>query len=156
VRRARVVQQRIVPYHAAVDIFPQERWPLPVAQNPAHAQFIAVCRRSKMVSMSTRRPRKGLRLCKRWARQRTGDTPLLPPVRKRTKTTGWEIGQGKFWANLPSRVAEKSSAPWEQCDSGLDWLGMFTHRPPMAMVILLGLGLWSVRNRSAWITPTER
>jgi hypothetical protein len=29
------------------------------------AQFIAVCRRSKMVSMSTRRPRKGWRLCKR-------------------------------------------------------------------------------------------
>jgi hypothetical protein len=29
------------------------------------AQFIAVCRRSKMVPMSTRRPRKGWRLCKR-------------------------------------------------------------------------------------------
>jgi hypothetical protein len=29
------------------------------------AQFIAVCRRSNMVSMSTRRPRKGWRLCKR-------------------------------------------------------------------------------------------
>jgi hypothetical protein len=29
------------------------------------AQFIAVCRRSKRVSMSTRSPRKGLRLCKR-------------------------------------------------------------------------------------------
>jgi hypothetical protein len=33
---ASVVQKRIVPYHAAVDIFPQERWPLPVTQNPAH------------------------------------------------------------------------------------------------------------------------
>ena len=34
-------------------------------EHVAFAQFIAVCRRSKMVSMSTRRPRKGLRLCKR-------------------------------------------------------------------------------------------
>jgi 2-dehydropantoate 2-reductase len=29
------------------------------------AQFIAVCRRAKMVAMGTRRPRSGLRLCRR-------------------------------------------------------------------------------------------
>jgi Putative transposase len=33
------------------------------------AQFIAVCRRAKMVAMGTRRPRRGSRLCRRWALQ---------------------------------------------------------------------------------------
>ena len=32
-----------------------------------NAQFIAVCRRAKMVAMGTRRPRRGPRLCRRWA-----------------------------------------------------------------------------------------
>jgi hypothetical protein len=40
---ASVVQKRIVPYHAAVDIFPQERWPLPVTQNPAHTALGSPC-----------------------------------------------------------------------------------------------------------------
>src|SRR4029434_2677405 len=43
VRLTRVVQERIVPYHAAVDIFPQERWPLPVTQNPAHTALGSPC-----------------------------------------------------------------------------------------------------------------
>jgi len=31
------------------------------------AQFLAVYRRSKMVAMGTRKPRRGSRLCRRWA-----------------------------------------------------------------------------------------
>ena len=33
------------------------------------AQCIAVCRRATMVAMGTRRPRRGARLCRRWALQ---------------------------------------------------------------------------------------
>jgi hypothetical protein len=41
------------------------------------AQFIAVCRRSRMVAMGTRRPRRGSRLYRRCALPRRGETPRL-------------------------------------------------------------------------------
>ena len=43
----------------------------------AVAQFLAVCRRSKMVAMGTRRPRSGLRLCWQCALHRRGNMPRL-------------------------------------------------------------------------------
>src|SRR5215470_7470552 len=43
----------------------------------AFAQFIAVCRRSKMVATGTRRPRRGSRLCRRWALKWLEDGQLL-------------------------------------------------------------------------------
>ena len=49
------------------------------------AQFIAVCRRSKMVATSTRRPRRGLRLCRRWALQWREDDQLLGQCLRATK-----------------------------------------------------------------------
>src|SRR5262247_3114946 len=43
------------------------------------AQFLAVCRRSKRVAMSTRRPRRDARLCRRWAlRWREGKSASRP------------------------------------------------------------------------------
>jgi predicted MPP superfamily phosphohydrolase len=44
------------------------------------AQFIAVCRRSKVVPMGTRKPRRGSRLCRRCALPRRGDTPHLRQI----------------------------------------------------------------------------
>jgi len=38
-----------------------------------------------MVSMGTRRPRRGSRLCRRWALQRRGDTPRLHQILRATK-----------------------------------------------------------------------
>jgi len=49
------------------------------------AQFIAVCRRSKMMSMGTRRLRRGSRFGRRWALQRRGDTPRLRQILWATK-----------------------------------------------------------------------
>ena len=49
------------------------------------AQFIAVCRRSKMGSMGPRRPRRGVRLCRRCALQRRGETPRLRQILRSTK-----------------------------------------------------------------------
>src|SRR5712691_12581303 len=48
------------------------------------AQFIAVCRRSKMMSMGTRRSRSGARLCRRCALPRRGDTPRLRQIVRAT------------------------------------------------------------------------
>src|SRR5207302_10889523 len=42
-----------------------------------HAQFLAVCRRSKMVAMGTRSPRRDSRLCRRWALKWREDGQLL-------------------------------------------------------------------------------
>jgi catechol 2,3-dioxygenase-like lactoylglutathione lyase family enzyme len=49
------------------------------------AQFIAVCRRSKTMSMGLRRPRKGSRLCRRCALPRRSDTPRLRQILPATK-----------------------------------------------------------------------
>src|SRR6266851_1647521 len=49
------------------------------------AQFIAVCRRSKTMSMGLRRHRKGSRLCRRCALPRRRDTPRLRQILHATK-----------------------------------------------------------------------
>ena len=49
------------------------------------AQFLAVCRRSKVVALSTRRPRSGARLCRRCALPRRGETPRLRQIVCATK-----------------------------------------------------------------------
>jgi len=49
------------------------------------AQFLAVCRRSKMMAMGTRRPRRGSRLCRRWALQWSEDGQLLGQYLRATK-----------------------------------------------------------------------
>src|SRR5215470_14582725 len=49
------------------------------------AQFIAVCRRVKMVAMGTRRPRRGARLCGRWALKWRDDGELLGQCSRATK-----------------------------------------------------------------------
>jgi hypothetical protein len=49
------------------------------------AQFIAVCRRSKKMSMGLRRHRKGSRLCRRCALPRRRDTPRLRQILHATK-----------------------------------------------------------------------
>ena len=49
------------------------------------AQFIAVCRRSKMMAMSTRRPRRGARLCRRWALKWREGGQLLGQCLRATK-----------------------------------------------------------------------
>src|SRR4030095_11867853 len=56
----------------------------PHAHIPA-AQFIAVCRRSKLMSMGLRRHRKGSRLCRRCALPRGRDTPRLRQILHATK-----------------------------------------------------------------------
>jgi len=43
----------------------------------ANGSHLAVCRRSKMVAMGTRRPPSGLRLCRRWALHRRGNMLCL-------------------------------------------------------------------------------
>src|SRR5262245_20767841 len=48
------------------------------------AQFIAVCRRSKVVSTGTRRHRRGPRLCRRCALPQRGDTPRLRQILRAT------------------------------------------------------------------------
>src|SRR5205807_7259227 len=57
------------------------------ATNPVElvAQFIAVCRRSKMMAMSTRRPRRGARLCRRWALKWREGGQLLGQCLRATK-----------------------------------------------------------------------
>ena len=49
------------------------------------AQFLAVCRRSRMVAMGTRRPRRGARLCRRCALPRRRETPRPRQMWKRNK-----------------------------------------------------------------------
>ena len=49
------------------------------------AQFIAVCRRAKVVDMGTGRHQGGARLCRRWALQRREDTPRLRQILRATK-----------------------------------------------------------------------
>src|SRR5262244_2187828 len=49
------------------------------------AQFLTVCRRSKMVAMGTRRPRRGSRLCRRWALKWREDGELLGQCLRATK-----------------------------------------------------------------------
>src|SRR5215510_4447265 len=66
------------------------RWHLASEQpllyaTPHVAQFLAVCRRSKMVAMGTRRPRRGLRLCRRWVLRWREDGQLLGQCLRATK-----------------------------------------------------------------------
>src|SRR4029434_2195089 len=49
------------------------------------SEFIAVCRRSTVVSMGTRRSRGGSPLCRRWALQRRGDTQRLSQILRATQ-----------------------------------------------------------------------
>src|SRR5438270_13278693 len=58
---------------------------LVIDQIKPDAQFIAVCRRSKMVAMGTRSPRRGSRLCRRWALKWREDGQLLGPCLRATK-----------------------------------------------------------------------
>ena len=81
---------------------------------------------------------------------------LLPPVKKPAKTTGLKMGQGKFWAHFRRGDSQYFSEPEEDCSSVVSGCGGAIHRPPVTGVLSWSLGRWSLRNRSAWITPTER
>jgi hypothetical protein len=93
------------------DVDPSER------DHTIDAQFLAVCRRSKMVAMGTRRPRSGLRLCRRCALHRKGTRPRLREILRATNcdklsVLGW-VGRTRQTVEAGKKILCMGKIPGE-------------------------------------------
>jgi len=71
---------------------------------PQVAQCLAVCRRAKLVARGTSRPRRGARLCRRWALQWREDGELLGQCWRATKCEKWsDLSWSRWNHRLPRR-----------------------------------------------------
>jgi hypothetical protein len=101
---------------------------------PPFAQFIAVCRRSKVVSMGTRRHRRGACLCRRCALPRRGDTPRLRQILRATKSDKLSV----TCVALPTafHAAEGDPSNLKLCQRG-EWQDRMLVETVLAMLTLV-------------------
>ena len=81
------------------------------------AQFLAVCRRSKMVATGTRRPRRGARLCRRWVCN--GDKMVSFSTSIDALQSGWNVKNLRDLINLVSAFPGLDHGVGQPLASGL-------------------------------------